>query len=80
MTIRIDDLKPGDPKKTAPTGTVQVIVKVRKAGYVPPEATLRARIDEHMFTADVQADELPRLERNPHVVSVAANKRLRIIE
>lgn len=80
MTIRLDDLKPEDPEKAMPTGTVQVIVKVRKAGYVPPAVTLRARIDEYLFTADVPADELRQLERNPQVVSVAANKKLRIIE
>jgi hypothetical protein len=80
MTIRIEDLKPGDPDKARPTGTVQAIVKVRKAGYVPPAVTLRTRIDEHLFTADVPASELPKLERNPQVVSVATNKKLRIIE
>lgn len=80
MTIRIDDLKPGDPERLGPTGTVQVIVKVRKADYVPPAVTLRARIDEYLFTADVQADELPLVERDPQVVSLAANKKLRLIE
>ncbi|MBA3314954.1 MAG: hypothetical protein H0T47_16910 [Planctomycetaceae bacterium] len=80
MSIRIDDLKLGDPEQRTPTGTVQVIVKVRNAGYVPPAVTIRARIDEHIFTADVPAGELPQLESNPQVVSIAANKKLRIIE
>jgi hypothetical protein len=80
MTIRISDLKPADPEKAAPTGTVPVIIKVRKPNYVPPAATVRARIDEHLFTADIPADKLPQVERDPRVVSVAANKKLRIIE
>jgi hypothetical protein len=80
MPIRIDDLKPADPEEVAPTGTVQVIVKVREAGYVPPAVTLRARIDDCLFTADVPAENLHQLETNPRVVSVAANKKLRIVE
>lgn len=80
MTIRLDDLKPGNPKKAQPTGTVQVIVKVRDAGYVPPAAKLRARMDGHLFTADVLADALPQVERDPQVVSVSVNEKLRIIE
>jgi hypothetical protein len=80
MAIRIEDLTPGDPGQATPTGVVQVILKVRKAGYVPPAVKLRARIDEHIFTADVPAEELSQLERNPEVVSVAANRKLQIIE
>jgi len=80
MSIRFDDLSPVDPNKVVPTGTVQVIVKVRQAGYVPPAVRVRARIDEHLFTADIPANELPYLERDPQVLSVAANKKLRIID
>lgn len=80
MNIRIDDLKLENREHSTSTGMVQAIVKVRKAGYVPPEVILRARIDDYLFTADIPSDELPQLDRNPQVVSVAENKKLRIIE
>ena len=80
MIIKLDQLKPGALDSATPTGTVQVIMKVRDPGYVPSEATVRARIDEHLFTADVPADGLARLQENPKVVSVVANKKLRIVD
>ena len=80
MTIRISDLRRGDPDAAKPTGTVQVIVKVRDAGYVPPAVKLRARVDEHLFTADVEADALSQIERDPQVVSVSRGKKLRLID
>ena len=58
----------------------QIAAMIRKAGYEPPEVILRARIDDYLFTADIPSDELPQLDRNPQVVSVAENKKLRIIE
>ncbi|MBM3458565.1 MAG: hypothetical protein FJX77_08560 [Armatimonadetes bacterium] len=80
MNISIDDLEPGNPGQATPTDMAQVIVKVREAGYVPPTVTLRARIDEYLFTADVPVDKFPELEHNPQVVSMAATEKLRIIE
>ena len=64
MTIRFEDLKPGSPEQAKPTGTVHVIVKVRKAGYVPSAVKLRARIDEYLFTAEVDAHERHHADRS----------------
>jgi len=80
MHICNDGLEPGNPGQATPTDMAHVIVKVRQAGYVPPTVTLRARIDEYLFAADVPVDQFPELEDNPQVVSMAATKKLRIIE
>jgi hypothetical protein len=55
---------------------VSAIVKVREANYVPSGVTIRARIDEMMFTASCRADQLRELEGDPRVVSVALTQRL----
>lgn len=55
---------------------VSAIVKVREANYVPSGVTVRARIDETMFTASCRAEQLRELESDPRVVSVALAERL----
>jgi hypothetical protein len=56
---------------------VAAIIKVRRPNYVPDGVTVRARIDDTMFTASCRADALRDLERDPLVESVALRKRLR---
>ncbi len=61
---------PGDAE------TVTVIVKVAQAGYVPPGFRVRARVDDHLFTADCDGASLRRIEADPNVHSVSLSRRL----
>lgn len=54
-------------------GLVKVIVKVRTPGHVPAAATLRSRIDETMFTAELDAGRLQELAADPDVVTVSVS-------
>ncbi len=55
------------------------IIRVSEPGYVPAGVTLRARIDETMFTASFDEELLATLQQDPKVVSVEVSQRLRSI-
>jgi hypothetical protein len=61
---------PGDAE------TVAVIVKVAEPGYVPPGFRVRSRVDDCLFTADVEGAALARVEDDAKVVSVSISRRL----
>jgi len=78
VAFKLEDLKLTAPTPPDASAPVEVIVKVRKAGYVPKGVTVRARVDDFIFTADTTADILDKLRGNRLVVSVAQNQKLRI--
>jgi hypothetical protein len=80
-TILLANLKPAAPREAIPSSDpLEVVVKVRVAGYVPPAVTVRAQIDDHLFTALVRADQVSAIEQDPRVESVATSQKLRLIE
>lgn len=58
------------------TGTLAVIVKVQTPGHVPQAAQLRARIDDTLFTADVEAARLAEVEADPDVLAISPATRI----
>lgn len=82
VPIRLDTLrkvqsagaiKPGEELD----GSIEAIVKVNRADYTPANITVRARIDPFLFTCEMPADELEKLENDPGVESVALSQKLR---
>ena len=65
--------------KYTPDQTLEAIVRVKRSNFVPPKVNLRARIDDEMFTGTMQAKDLPEIEANPDVQSVAVSKKLRTV-
>ena len=66
-----------------PTGAgerVSAILKVKSKGYVPDSVTLRERIDETLFTADIELAVLENLEADDEVSSVAISRNLKLVE
>lgn len=57
-------------------GPMSVIVRVNKPGHVPAAATVRSRIDDLIFTAEIDAARLPEVTADPHVVAVSAADRI----
>jgi hypothetical protein len=74
--------KPGKSKVTnkgvaTDAGTeVSVIVHVNKANYVPNWISLRKKITDLIFTADVKKRDLEKLEADEQVISVSINEQL----
>jgi len=65
------NLPPGDDDSM-----VSVIVHVHEPGYVPAWLSLRKRITEYIFTADIKRPELSKLEADKQVTSVSINEQL----
>lgn len=61
-----------------PTDVVEIAVDVTSPRYVPEGVELRARVSDQLFTAVTQADNLRRLEHDPHVRSVQVGRTLRV--
>jgi hypothetical protein len=86
MKIRFEDLKKLESSSLPASPTweedesVEVIIKVRKPNYLPPNVTVRAQIDSHIFTGEIPARALTKLDQDPEVISVAVGKKLRVIE
>lgn len=59
---------------------VEVVVKVRKADYVPEGVKVRAQISPELFTSVVSSETLQNLEDDPQVQSVAVSQPLRTID
>ena len=59
---------------------LSVIVYVRKANYVPEWISLRSKITDLIFTADINKADLNKLEADEQVSSVSINERLNTIE
>ena len=57
-----------------------VIIKVVQADYVPPGIKVRAQIDPKIFTAEVDQDDLARLQSDPQVISIGTAKPLPPLE
>jgi hypothetical protein len=54
-----------------------VIVKVKKADYVPPGFNVRARIDAYMFTADTNGAAVRQAQADLEVESISFAQRLK---
>ena len=57
-----------------------IIVKVKKAHYVPSPVTLRAKIDPYLFTADANSEAIDNLEKDDSVESVSVSHPLPVIK
>jgi hypothetical protein len=58
------------------SGTVHVTVQVRQPGHVPQGLVLRSRVDDLLFTADMDASHLQQVATDPLLVSLAAASRV----
>lgn len=58
-------------------GSILAVVRVATAGYVPNHVTVRSRIDDTLFTAEVPARYLPDLSADGNVVSLEVSQTLR---
>lgn len=56
---------------------LEAVVRVSVPGYVPAGLTVRARLDDTMFTCTLKSGLLAALERDPRVSSISLGKRLR---
>lgn len=54
------------------------IIQVAEEGYVPPCVSLRSRIDDTMFTAELSSDRLEELDGDPKVKSVSVSRKLNL--
>jgi hypothetical protein len=54
----------------------RVVVKVRTPGYLPPGFTLRAKIDDELYTADANEEQVAAALNDPQVISVERGRRL----
>ncbi|MDT7785973.1 MAG: hypothetical protein QOF58_4392 [Pseudonocardiales bacterium] len=68
-------LEPGDGPADDHTPQ-RVVVKVRTPGYVPPGFTVRARIDDELYTADASEVQVAAALKDPQVISVEHGRRL----
>jgi hypothetical protein len=57
-----------------PSDNVEIAVNVKAARYVPRGVTLRARLDDRLFTAITKASNLDRLEQDPCITSVQVGR------
>ncbi len=67
------------PKPEDTDKAVEVIVRVRKADYVPDGITVRAQISPQIFTSVIPSETLEELEEDPQVQSVSVSHPLRTI-
>ena len=63
--------------KPSPETEVEAIVMVKEANYVPNGITIRAKIDEQMFTTETTMERVEELRKDPHVKSVQTSEKLR---
>jgi hypothetical protein len=65
-------------KAAASTGdaAVEMIVKVKTPGYVPPGISVRAQISPTLLTATVSPAARAQLEKDPEVISMATADRI----
>lgn len=80
--IKLEDLSKVESSSVIPLATnaletVQAIIKVKSADYVPKCVKVRASIGPHIFTGDLKLGDLPTLERDPQVESISISKRLK---
>lgn len=66
----------GKAKQDDEDSPLSVIVHVREPDYVPEWLSLRKRITSYIFTSDIKKEDLPKLEADDQVVSVAINEQL----
>lgn len=81
--LRFDEVPAGqEATGRSPDGSggepEQVIVKVRRAGYVPAGFAVRSRVDELLFTADASEADLLAASVDPDVESVERARRLHL--
>lgn len=55
---------------------ISVIVYVRSAKYVPKWISVREKITDNIFTADIREADLAKLEADEQITSVSINERL----
>ena len=77
---KIQKGKPGKLKPLDPEAITEAIVKVNVSDYVPKNVTVRARIDQFMFTAEMATKEIENLQKDGKIVSVEASKKIGFIE
>jgi len=62
------------------SGKIAVIIKVAEEGYVPPGVKVRAQIDPRIFTAEIDQEDIARLQSDSRIVSIGTAKPLRPLE
>ncbi len=60
-------------------GRVRAIILVRTPGYVPPGVTVRSRIDETMFTGELDSAGLDAVISDAEVISVSQATPMRLV-
>lgn len=59
---------------------MKAIIRVSAPDYVPPGVTVRARIDDTLFTASFAGELLETLRQDGKIVSIEVSQRLRQID
>lgn len=67
-------------KGAAGDDRVLVLVKLREGAAKPAYITERSQISSQIFSAEITAKDLPRLEAEPDVESVALSEQLPLIK
>jgi hypothetical protein len=85
MGISLDNLEKIELTGTTSSSIDQAdiltaILRVKQPDYVPTGVTLRARIDENMFTGSFKAEDLKDIESDENVLSIAISRRLHRID
>lgn len=85
MGISLDNLEKIELTGTASSSIDQddiltAILRVKQPDYVPAGVTLRARIDENMFTGNFKAEDLKDIGSDENVLSIAISRRLHRID
>jgi hypothetical protein len=60
-------------------GRLVVLVKLRDGAAEPSYLSPRARMGERMFSAEIAASDLARMESDPSIESVAVSRRLPLV-
>jgi len=66
-----------ESQQSAESEPIEAIIKVSEENYLPAGIKVRARISSYLFTAELLASDLERLEKDPCVVSISVSRGLR---
>lgn len=80
--IKLEELSKVESSSVIPLAlnsaeTVEAIIKVKDADYVPDRVKVRASISPHILTGEFKQGDLPALEQDPQVESISINKRFK---
>ncbi len=63
-----------------PGEKVLAIIRVKERGYTPPGISVRSRIDDELFTAEMPAERAAELRHDERVASIELSRRLEKID